>query len=138
MQWPEFHSDLEKLAASIRAAQFMPDMVVAVARGGWIPTRFLSDLLGVKRIASIGLAYADAARSQLVAYSLPEPIEPKQKILLVEDCLESGRTLLEAKNILTARGAEIRTAALYTIANTGFNPDFAVRRYDSPPPMPWE
>jgi uncharacterized protein len=138
MQWPEFYSDLEKLAASIRAAQFVPDMIVAVARGGWIPTRFLSDLLGVNRIASIGLAYTNAARSQLVAYSLPEPIEPKQKLLLVEDCLESGRSLLEAKSILTARGAEIRTAALYTTAKTAFTPDFAVRRYDSPPPMPWE
>ncbi len=138
MEWREFHNDLKTLAASIRAAQFVPDMIVAVARGGWIPTRFLSDLLGVKRIASIGLTYTDAARSQLVAYSLPEPIEAKQKLLLVEDCLESGRSLLEAKNILTACGAEIRTAALYTTAQTGFNPDFAVRRYDSPPPMPWE
>ncbi len=113
-------------------------MLVAVARGGWIPTRFLSDALRVSRIASIGMSYQDAERTRLVAYSLPSIDEGRERILLIEDFLESGKSLAAARELLSPTAMEIHTAALFYSPTTIVIPDFSLGVLSSPPTFPWE
>jgi hypoxanthine phosphoribosyltransferase len=138
LDWPTVREHVLRLASIVSSSGFAPSILVAVARGGWVPTRMLSDALGVKRIASIGLAYTDSSRKQLDTYSMPTPISSADRILLIEDVLESGKSLQLAQNKLQALGAEVKTAALYTTLKTEFSPDFSLEVLLSPPTFPWE
>lgn len=138
LDWDAFYSAVQNLAEKVKKSGFRPSILIAVARGGWIPVRFLSDSMGIKKIASVGLTYRDKDRKELELYSFPEPIDQNSSVLLVEDCLESGNSLFHAKVILQQRGATIKTASLFTTAKTTEDPDFFLERLDLPPRFPWE
>ncbi|MER2519622.1 MAG: phosphoribosyltransferase family protein [Bdellovibrionales bacterium] len=137
-----FHDVMEaaaQLGRKVKDDGFFPDFLVGLARGGWIPSRLLSDVLGVKRLLSVGMAYEDAERTRLVAYDRPEPMPCGKKLLLVEDCLESGRSTRGAKAMLEAFGNEVRTAALYVTEASRFEPDYyAQKNVACAPEFPWE
>jgi hypoxanthine phosphoribosyltransferase len=138
MNFPEILSHTATLACKIKASGFQPDFLVGLARGGWIPTRLLSDALSVREILSIGMRYTDASRTSLVAYSLPAPMPTGKRLLLIEDCRESGRSLLEARRILESAGNQVRTACLFITDGTPLEPDYFLARLPAPPRFPWE
>jgi uncharacterized protein len=137
LSWKEFNAEISALASKIITSQFHPDMIVAVARGGWIPGRYLSSLLGVKELASIGLRYEDQARTEPRVYAFPEPIVPGMRILLVEDMLESAKSVAKAKALLEQRGAIVKTAAIYVGSKAVLVPDFSLAAKMSIR-FPWE
>ena len=136
--WEEVLQLSDKLANKIKETGIQIDILIGLARGGWIPTRLLSDRLGVKRITSIGLAYEDTSRTELVAYSLPAEIKRGQYILLIEDRLESGRSLKRATEILEERGALVLTACYFFRSDSVVTPDFYVDQTDDDIIFPWE
>jgi hypoxanthine phosphoribosyltransferase len=136
--WEHAREGIASLAKAIHASGFTPSLLVAIARGGWVPTRLLSDALGVKRIASIGIEYVNDSRDNASIYSLPEPIAPNEHILLIEDFLESGKSMNLARSVLMARQAIVRTAALYYSLQSELQPDYALAQRDSQPFFPWE
>ncbi|MDR5878795.1 phosphoribosyltransferase family protein [Caballeronia sp. LZ032] len=138
MDFSEVLGLVKSLANRISASGFRPDYLVGLARGGWIPTRLLSDELGVKEILSVGLRYADTNRTTLVAYSLPSPMPNGKKLLLIEDCLESGRSLVEAKRLLEREKNFVQTASIFITDRTLERPDFFVHHLQLPPSFPWE
>src|SRR5690349_20624848 len=91
LSWDEVLDLVGELAEEIRNNAADINMIVAVARGGFVPARLLSNHLKVDRLASVGLTYLDEDRTRREIYSLPAPLGPEQHILLVEDMLESGR-----------------------------------------------
>lgn len=130
--------DIKKLAAVIRQFGFVPDYIVGVTRGGWIPARLLSNELEVRKLLSVGLNYTNNERTRLDAYQLPDPMPYEKKLLIVEDCLESGYSLARAAELFQETKNFIKTASLYTTAKTTYKPDFSIREYDHPPRFPWE
>ena len=138
LSWEEVLKLSDTLANKIKISGFEPQLLVALARGGWIPARLLSDRLGVKRLVSIGLAYEDAARTKLVPYSLPGEPTKGQKILLIEDRLESGRSLKRAAEILLEQGAIVKTACYFFRQDSVVEPDYYETQTDSDIIFPWE
>ena len=139
LSWDQFVTDIQELASDIRDdSSFTPDFLLGIARGGWIPTYYLSTILSVKNIASIGIKYTDKDRTVREIYSLPDALPKNARVLLIEDILESGRSMEEAAHILEEKGVEVYTAALYIAKNALYVPDFYVRRFDLTPIMPWE
>lgn len=128
----------EALAKKVTDSGYKPDYLVGLARGGWIPTRLLSKSLEVKELLSVGMRYADSTRTALIAYSLPSPMPTGRKLLLVEDCLESGKSLIAAKRLLESAGNEVRTASIYVTDKTQSAPDYFVEHVSTPPKFPWE
>ena len=57
---------------------------------------------------------------------------------VVEDMIETGRGLKLAKEHLESKGASVRTASLYTMPFTEFQPDFQVREIMYVEHFPWE
>lgn len=138
MTFEEVLRDAARLAEAIKSSGYLPDFLVGLARGGWIPARLLSDALGVKRLLSVGMAYEDIGRSQLIAYDRPDPMPSGKNLLLIEDCLESGRSMSEAKDMLESFGNQVKTAALYVTEAALFKPDYAAQNVRLAPKFPWE
>ena len=138
LNWEEFVGLTNQLAAKILASGIRIEMLVGLARGGLIPARLLSDRLGVNKISSIGLRYEDESRTQLSFYSLPSPIIVGQNVLLIEDFLESGNSLVKATELFKVQGAFVNTASIFVGLKSIVIPDFYVIKSAMPVSFPWE
>lgn len=138
LSWDEVMKITDILANKINGSNFHPDWLVGLARGGWIPTRLLSDKITVKKLASIGITYTDSERKVLEAYSLPSMIQKGQKILLIEDRLESGKSLKKAKEIFETKGIIVKTACYFIMTKSVITPDFFLDLNDEDIIFPWE
>ena len=138
MEWDEFNENIKQLGKIINREVFKPDIIIAIARGGWIPTRYLSDLLHTKKIGSIGIKYEDETRTKLSTYSKPSIPKECKKILLVEDMLESGNSIKWAYEYYSNHGYDVKTACLFIMKKTEFIPNFYVKIIDDKIRFPWE
>jgi hypoxanthine phosphoribosyltransferase len=119
-----------ELAEAVRASGYRPEVVVAIARGGFVPARYLCDFLSISAMTSIKVQhYAPGARKQRrawVKYPLGGSIEG-QNVLLVDDVNDTGDTLEAALDHLRGFGAgDLRTAVLHEKLTTRFRADYRV------------
>jgi len=128
----------DRLAERVKADGYRPNMIVAVARGGFVPARLLSSRLSIARLSSIGVRYQGESRRDHTFYSFPDPINERDYILLVEDVLETGRTLRDARQLLRTKAAEVRTGAYYYQQGSVIVPDYSLGATRHVPTFPWE
>jgi uncharacterized protein len=134
----DFEADTRLLAERIRDSSFQPSLLVALSRGGFVPTRLLSTFLHVKMITAIGIAYKSPKRDDLEVFSFPSLAARQAAILLVQDCLQSGRTLALAKTLLQPHAEIVRTCSVYKLGHTKESPDYVAEIHDELPMLPWE
>ena len=132
MNWKTLTNEVEALAEKISSK---PDIVIGITRGGLVPARLLSTFLEVKKMHCVSVVKSDEKRS--VVTEITENISGK-KVLLVEDMLETGRSLEVAKKYLEEKGANVKTACLYIVPITENKPDHYLREVDSVLEFPWE
>ncbi|WP_026279697.1 phosphoribosyltransferase [Thioalkalivibrio sp. ALJ16] len=118
----------DDLARRILAHGPPPDTIVAIARGGFMPARFLCDFLGVHRLLSLKVEHytAGARARQRAAVTIPLAGEIRdERVLLVDDVNDSGDTLNAARPHLEALGpATLHTAVLHEKDRTTCRADF--------------
>ena len=73
---------------------------------------------------------------QIMAETVPDVSH--LKILLVEDMIETGKSLIIAKEYLESKGAKVKTACLYTMPMSEIIPDYFLKEVPTPLPFPWE
>jgi len=138
LSFTDIKEQAQELALMIMKSGFQPDYIVGVARGGWIPARLLSDTLNVKRLLSVGIKYSDDMREMLEIYAVPDPFPRNKNILLVEDCLESGKSLDQAAHLFLDKNPDTRTASFFITEGTSYFPNYYVKKLHSAPLFPWE
>ena len=126
--WSQIHNMLINQTEKILSDKFIPDTIIAITRGGWIPARLLSDLLEVSNITTIRIEfYLDLCKTRkkpILTQKLTEQIKSK-KILLVDDVTDSGKSLQVAKNhILKKNPAILKIATLYKKPKSKIEPNF--------------
>lgn len=132
VSWGEVQRLARRLALAIRADGFRPDLIVAIARGGYVPARLLADYLGIMRLASFRVAhYAAGARARRRA-RVVEPLAAAvagRRVLVVDDVADSGDTWIVAlRHLARRRPLAVRTAALHYKAGSRFEPDYYAAR----------
>ncbi|MBS7610264.1 phosphoribosyltransferase [Candidatus Bathyarchaeota archaeon] len=133
--WELLYELCVELANRIRDSGFQPDLIIGVARGGWIPARLLSDFLENPNVASIKVEfYVDIGRTSsepIITQPCSAPVEGK-RILLVDDVADSGRSLSLVKDSLLRQGAkEIRIACLYYKPWSIIKPEYYIKETTS-------
>ena len=139
--WNQIYEMLLDQAEKIRKT-YIPNVIIAVARGGLIPARILTDLLETPQVATIRIEfYADIAQPSIqpiLKQPLTVPVNGK-KVLIVDDISDSGQSLKVAKQHLTEKGAlEVKIATLYAKPATLTVPDFVEKTADRWVVFPWE
>ncbi|WP_373426967.1 phosphoribosyltransferase [Microbacterium sp. SORGH_AS_0888] len=130
LSWDGFGEACRDIARSIVAEGFVPEVVVAIARGGLLPAGAIAYGLGIKNCGAINVEFYTGIGTVLDA---PELLPPEldmtyldgRKVLLVDDVADSGRTLDLAVRLLTEQGAEVRSAVIYTKPTTIIQPDYS-------------
>ena len=126
--WEEVYSLCRQLARQLRKANFRIDIIVVIARGGFIPGRLLSDMLGIHDVTSFKIEHYQGAYKQheaFVKYPLNADISGRN-VLLLDDVCDSGDTFAVGVEHIRLCGTvnEMRTAALYLKTVSKFIPDF--------------
>ena len=132
MTWEEFQNEITNLSSKI---DFTPDIIVGISRGGLIPARLLSSSLNVKEMFCLTVKKQNDER--VLTTEIIENISGKY-ILLVEDMLESGKSLQVAKQYLEKKGASVKTACLYTMPISKVIPDYSLSERKDVVSFPWE
>ena len=137
LSWEDIHDKSKSLAGMIKKSGFQPDIIIGLARGGWVPARNLCDFLGIKDLISIKMEHwGDTATMDGTAkMKYPVNVDLSGKsVLIVDDCADSGESLHVAKEFVkTLKPRSVKTATLQSFESTPDNrlPDFCTER------IPW-
>ncbi|RLG19701.1 phosphoribosyltransferase [Candidatus Micrarchaeota archaeon] len=140
LTWPEVQNMCEQLAVLIKNSGFEPDVIVGIARGGWVPARILSDFLDHEQIASMRVEFytkpGETKKKPKITQKVSTAIKGK-RVLLVDDVSDSGNSLKLARESL--KGAkEVRTATLHFKPGSIFKPDYYIGETSDWIVYPWE
>lgn len=132
LTWDGFGEASRELSRRILADGFVPEVVVAIARGGLLPAGAIAYGLGVKNCGALNVEFYTGIGTVLAA---PEVLPPLldidyldgRKVLLVDDVADSGRTLALAVQMLKDRGADLRSVVIYTKPTTIIRPDYSYK-----------
>ncbi|MFH1448296.1 MAG: phosphoribosyltransferase [Candidatus Micrarchaeota archaeon] len=142
LTWGRIEELCEELARQVRDSGFKPDVLVGVARGGWIPTRIISDILKVYKVASIGVVFYTSVGKTLEKPKLTQELNVDirgKRVLLVDDVSDSGESLLLAKQKVEALSpSELKTATLHYKPRSKIKPDFFIKETEEWLVYPWE
>jgi hypoxanthine phosphoribosyltransferase len=117
--YEDIHRTARDIAERVRSSGFVPDVIVAIGSGGFIPARILRTFLG-KPILAVGIAYYDIDDKPCDIPRKVQWIEEAEKklagkrILLVDE-VDDSRTTLEycIRELLRHHPAEIAVAVLH-------------------------
>lgn len=142
LTWTTFPVAIRELAERVVASGFVPDVVVAVARGGLVPGGAMAYALGTKGVGTLNVEfYTDIGQTLDDPRVLPPLMDtsdlPGAKVLVVDDVADSGRTLDLVMTMLAEHGADARSVVLYTKPRTIIRPDYSWRDTDLWITFPW-
>ena len=142
LNWDDVQSLTEEVASQIQESGYVPDVIVAVSRGGFDPARILCDQLGIKRLASLQVEYYrdinETSSTPEIVFPLNAEV-PDMSILVVDDVSDTGSSLRAARDHVLERGAsEVRVATLHVKPWTKFRPDYSASVVESWIIYPWE
>lgn len=142
ISWEATIKYCEQLALKINESNYKPDMLVGLSRGGLVPVRIMSDVLGINEVGVLGLSFYTGMGKKLnepkITQELAIDISGK-KILLIDDVADSGRSLIAAKEYLLKKGAkEIKIATIHYKPISLFKPDYFVQTTSAWIAYPWE
>ncbi len=132
LSWAGVLRDAKRLAWAIKDSGFVPDIVIAIGRGGYVPARILCDYLLIRDLAAFKAEHWGTAvmrrEKAVIAFPLCANIRNK-RVLLVDDVTDTGQTLrVSSRYLKRFRPREVRTAVLLHKTCSSVVPDFFARK----------
>jgi hypoxanthine phosphoribosyltransferase len=142
LTWDDVYNLTLQLSERVVESGFKPDIVVGIARGGWIPARILSDVLYADTLQNIRIEYYSDVGKKGREPKITQPITGSMEgksILLVDEVADTGDSLYHAIEHVEDLGAgEVKTAVLHWKPWSRVEPDFYMVRTESWTVYPWE
>lgn len=127
--YEEFCIDVNVLAKEVKAS-FAPEAIVAIARGGMTLGHFLAEALEMRDLYAINsIHYEETHKLDTIdVFNIPD-LSKVTRILVVDDIIDSGETMIEIKRILMEKypHIELKVAAVFYKQKALLHPDFAAR-----------
>ena len=127
--WEYIYGLTRDVAEAVREAEFDPDVIVALARGGWFAGRCLCDFLALDDLTSLKIEHyvgtAAASGEAEIRYPMPDGSVKGKHVLVVDDITDTGESLRRAETYVHDRDpAAVRTATLQQAGESAADPDF--------------
>jgi hypoxanthine phosphoribosyltransferase len=142
MTWDELGSAARILAEQVYEDGYLPDMVLAVARGGLLVAGGLSYALGVKNTYTMNVEFYTGVDERLDVPMILPPVPDlvdlaEARLLVVDDVADTGQTVALVKGFCAGKVAEVRVAVLYEKPRTIVPCEYVWRRTDRWIDFPW-
>ncbi|WP_247731563.1 phosphoribosyltransferase [Halovivax limisalsi] len=133
--WEYIYSLCREVSEQVRRDAFEPDVIVALARGGWFAGRCCCDFLGLDDLTSLKMEHyvgaAEKADEPTVRYPMPEGSVSDKDVLIVDDIADTGGSIERAHEYVTDRDAgTVRTATLQLLGTSEFEPHYVGERLE--------
>ena len=133
--WEYIYGLCRGVSDQVKAVDFEPDVVVALARGGWFAGRCLCDFLGLDDLTSLKMEHyvgtAQKSGEPEIRYPMPEGSVAGKDVLIIDDIADTGGSIERAYEYVTDRDAgAVRTATLQLLGTSEFDPDFVGERLE--------
>ncbi|CCQ37370.1 probable phosphoribosyltransferase [Natronomonas moolapensis 8.8.11] len=134
--WEYIYGLCRDVADEIKSAEFEPDVVVALARGGWFAGRCLCDFLGLDDLTSLKMEHYVGTGVKTdepqVRYPMPDGSVGGKDVLVIDDIADTGGSISRAHEYVTERdAASVRTATLQLLGTSEFEPEFVGERLET-------
>lgn len=130
--WDDVVFWCKELAKKIRSSGFKPDVIVAIARGGFAPARLLCDYLDVVDLLSIKVEHWIETGKHKEEATIKYPFDydfSDKKVLIVDDIADTGKSIIVAKRHILemCKPSDLRVATMQLIPSTSLIvPDYYV------------
>ena len=151
LTWQGFGDACRQIAQQIADSDWMPDLIVAIARGGMLPAGAISYALGVKANGAINVEFYTGVGKTMLEPEILEPymdissLEGK-RVLIMDDVADSGKTLKLIMDLIAKEGLSIgsdtakvdaRSATIYLKPTSIIKPDYVFKQTDKWINFPW-
>ncbi|MCL9819414.1 phosphoribosyltransferase [Helicobacter colisuis] len=129
MQYYSYEMFKEDIKELILKIDFNPDGIVAISRGGLTMAHFLGIALDLRMVYSINAAsFFNRVQQEVRISNIPE-LYGNQRVLIVDEIIDSGTSMIKVKNILQEINSNIdfKTASIFYKPTASFKPDFYLR-----------
>jgi len=127
--YDQFISDCKILLPKLK--KYNPDALVCIARGGLTLGHLLSQGINTNNLYTINsIHYDDKNKLDSFKISNIPNLKECKKIILLDDIIDSGETIVEIKKILEKKYlyCEFKIATLFYKQNAIIQPDFTVHK----------
>ncbi|MFW9808719.1 MAG: phosphoribosyltransferase [Candidatus Thorarchaeota archaeon] len=142
LSWSDVYNLTLQLSERIVVSGFKPDVIVGIARGGWIPARILSDVLYMESLQNIRIEYYTDVGEKGKEPKITQPLTGSlagKNVLLIDEVADTGDTLSHAIDHIRSFGiAEVRSAVLHYKPSSIVIPDFYMVETTKWIVYPWE
>ncbi len=142
LTWAEFGQSGRDLAQQVANTGWIPDIILAIARGGLLPAGSLGYALSIKNVFVVSVEYYTGVDERL---DFPVMLPPQlnlvdikdSRVLVVDDVADTGHTLKAVLEFVGATVNEARTAVIYEKSHSVVKCDYVWRRTDRWIDFPW-
>ncbi|MDK2795641.1 MAG: uncharacterized protein PWQ22_321 [Archaeoglobaceae archaeon] len=126
--WNDIRLLCKELVRKIKASGYRVDVIVAVARGGWVPARILADLLEIKELYSVKTEHWGLVATITGEARITQPLNitlDGKNVLIVDDVADTGETIkLVKEHVKSLLAKEVRIAVIDYKKTSKFIPDY--------------
>ncbi len=142
MTWDDLGDGARDLAERIYEDDYVPDLILGIARGGLLLAGALGYALGVKNTFTMNVEFYTGVDERLempmILPPVPELVDLEEaRILIADDVADTGRTLLLVKEFCAGKVGEARCAVLYEKPHSEVSCEYVWRRTDRWIDFPW-
>jgi len=133
--WEYIYDLCRRVSNQVKESEFEPDVVVALARGGWFAGRCVCDFLGLDDLTSLKMEHyvgtAEKSGEPQIRYPMPEGSVAGKDVLVIDDIADTGGSISRAREYVTERDPnEVRTATLQLLGTSEFQPEYVGERLE--------
>lgn len=127
--WDYLYNLCRDVADQVKQSNFKPDIIVALARGGWFAGRVLCDFLGLDDLTSLKIEHyvgtGLAGEGPQIRYQMNEETLKGKRVLIVDDIADTGKSLLYARDYVNSlKPKDVRTATLQHLDTSEYRADY--------------
>ena len=126
--WKDVDGWADRVAGLVRERSAVPETIVGLTRGGWVPARLIADRLGVHRMVSLRAQHWGVTATKTGAAEVTEGLSGPvagQQVLVVDDITDTGESLALAVEEVQDEGpTRVESAAFLHITSSKFRPTY--------------
>ena len=126
--WDDIVRLCDELARKIKKSGYKPDVIVAIARGGWIPARILCDHLDVRELYSVKTEHWGIVATPTGEARITQPLNVDlsgKNVLIVDDVADTGETIkVVLDHVKSFSPSDVKIAVVDYKKTSTFAPDY--------------
>lgn len=139
--YDEFLEDMKDLYGKIDEAIGKPDAIIAIARGGLTMAHMLSLRWDLREVYTLNaISYQGEKQGELIVKNIPSIPEGFSKVLIVDEIVDSGKSLVKIINALKGLNPQVNfyTSVIFQKPTALIQADFSLREPESWIDFFWE